>query len=62
MKIQNLLTMQDNKMETHTMNIVPKETKQGRNIQMKTYLYGSSLPLQNLVIKKDLKPLLKVFI
>ena len=30
MKIQNLLTMQDNKMETHIMNIVSRETKQGK--------------------------------
>ena len=30
MKIQNLLTMQDNKMEIHIMNIVSRETKQGK--------------------------------
>ena len=30
MKIQNLLIMQDNKMETHIMNIVSRETKQAK--------------------------------
>lgn len=50
--------MQDNKMETHTMNIVSEETKQGKKtFKWKLTYMVSSLPLQNLVIKKDLQPL-----